>query len=277
MSARDAGQLTHLRLEQLAQTRHAGHAAEVHEVYGLGAVRQHPLDGGDELLRIELRRGRGRGDEGALRAVERAVGDAEGVAGEDAGVRRVHDGVVVQRVPRDVDELERAAAEAHPLAILDHAHARGRDRQQLPVQLLEALAVDRARALDQAAGVDHVRRAARMQHRHGVGELLHQPPRPAGVVQVHVRQQHVVHRRARDAKLGERRQQVGDGSVGAHIDEGRATAILDDVRGGVPGIEVLGIDGADAVRVSIQSRLQGNVDLCAASRMACRECTHRNL
>ena len=116
-----------------------------------------------------------------------------------------------------------------------------------------------------------------MQHRHGVGELLHQPPRPARMVQVHVRQQHVVDRRACDAKFRERRQQVGDGSVGAHIDEGRATAILDDVRGGVPGIEVLGIDGADAVRVSIQSRLQGNVDLCAASRMACRECTHRNL
>src|SRR5207248_3310173 len=49
------------------------------------------------------------------------------------------------------------------------------------------------------------------------------------------------------------------------------------VRGGVPGIEILGIDGADAVRVSIQSRLQGNVDLCAVSRMARRECTHRNL
>src|SRR2546421_6719439 len=75
----------------------------------------------------------------------------------------------------------------------------------------------------------------------------------------------------------ERRQQVGDRIVGAHIDEGRTTAILDDVRGGVSGIEVLGIDGADAVRVSIQSRLQGNVDLCAVSRMARRECTHRNL
>jgi hypothetical protein len=29
----------------------------------------------------------------------------------------------------------------------------------------------------------------------------------------------------------------------------------------VARVEVLGIDGADAVRVSIQSRLQGNVDL----------------
>src|SRR5256886_16390875 len=90
-------------------------------------------------------------------------------------------------------------------------------------------------------------------------------------------QQHIEQLRCDVAKYLGGSTQVGDGSVGAHNDECRTTANLDDVRGGVPGIEVLGVDGADAVRVSVQSRLQGNVDLCAVSRMACRECTHRNL
>ena len=173
----------------------------------------------------------------------------------------VHDRVVVQGVPGRVDELERAAGEAHALTVRNHAHARARNRHQLPVQLLEALAVDRAGTLDQPPGVDHVRRATRMQQRLGVGELAHQPARPSGMVQMHVRQQHEVHRLARDAQFRERGEQVGDGCVRPHIDKGGATGLDDDVRGGVPRVQVLGIDCADAVRVSIQSRLQGNVDL----------------
>ena len=114
---------------------------------------------------------------------------------------------------------------------------------------------------DELRGVDHVGRAARMQHRTGVGELAHQPARPAGMIQMHVRQQHEVDRRARDAQFRERGEQVGDRCVRPHIDKGGATGLDDNVRSDMPRVQVLSIDGADAVRVSIQSRPQGNVDL----------------
>ena len=123
VGAGDAGELAHLGLERLPEACHLGHAAEVHEVHRLRAVAQQALDGGHQLLRIELRRGGGREDEGALRGVERTVGDPEGVAGEDARVRRIDDRVVVQRVTGRVDELERARTELHALPVGNLVHA----------------------------------------------------------------------------------------------------------------------------------------------------------
>src|SRR2546425_989371 len=79
-------------------------------------------DRGDVLIVIELRGGRRRGDESAALGIERAVRDAEGVAAEDAPVRLIHDGVVVQGVSGHVNELERPVAEPHALAVLDRPH-----------------------------------------------------------------------------------------------------------------------------------------------------------
>src|SRR6516165_1502915 len=86
--ARDAGELGDLRLERDSEARHIGHAAEVHQVDGLGAVGEHAIDGGNVLLGIELRRYRRGGDESAVAGVEGTIRDAEGVAAEDAGMRR---------------------------------------------------------------------------------------------------------------------------------------------------------------------------------------------
>src|SRR6516162_3519092 len=61
--ARDAGELGDLRLERDPEARHVRHAAEVHQVNRLGAVGEQPIDGGNVLLGIELRRYRGGGDE----------------------------------------------------------------------------------------------------------------------------------------------------------------------------------------------------------------------
>src|SRR5437667_59903 len=257
---RDARELAHLDLEELAERRDAGHAAEVHEVHRLRAVGQHPVDRGDVLIGMELRGGRRRGDESAALGIERAVRDAEGVAAEDAPVRLIHDGVVVQGVSGHVNELERPLAEPHALAVLDRPHALGGDRHERAVELVQALAVDRAGAGHELRRVDHVRCAARMQQRPRVGELLHQAPRAAGVIEMHVRQQQVVDGFPRNAELREPGEQIRDGRVGPHIDEGRASRVDDDVRGGVPRIQVLAVDGADAVRMSIESHFQGNVD-----------------
>ena len=86
-----------------------------------------------------------------------------------------------------------------------------------------------------------------------VGQLLQQQPGAAGVIQVHVGQEDVVDRAARDAELGERRQQVRHRVVRADVDEGGAPAVHDDVRGGVARVQVLGVDGGDAVRVADRS------------------------
>ena len=90
-------------------------------------------------------------------------------------------------------------------------------------------------------------------------ELAQQRTGPARVVQVHVRQQQVVHRAARDAELIQRRQQIGHGEVGADIDEGGAPAIHDQVCGRVSRVQVLGIDGGDAIGMMIETWLHGNV------------------
>jgi hypothetical protein len=75
------------------------------------------------------------------------------------------------------------------------------------------------------------------------------------VVEVHVREQQVIDRLAGDAELLERAEQIGDLRVRSHIDERRPPVIDDEVCGRVPGIEILGIDSGDAVRVSIECRL----------------------
>src|SRR5262245_25307384 len=134
MRARDGRELTDLLLERGGEAWNAGHAAEVHEIDRLGREAQHAVDGGDVLLGIELRRHGGGCDECAVRGVESAIGDAEGVTAEQAGVRPVYDHVVMLRVTWGVDELERTPAEHDALAIGDRAYALGRDGQQLPVQ-----------------------------------------------------------------------------------------------------------------------------------------------
>src|SRR6516165_4398810 len=122
--ARDAGELGDLRLERSSEARHIRHAAEVHQVDGLGVVGEHAIDGCNVLLGVELRRYRGRGDEGALAGVEGTIGDAEGVAAEDAGVRLIDDHVVMLGMTWRMNELETPAAERDAIAVGNHPDAR---------------------------------------------------------------------------------------------------------------------------------------------------------
>ena len=173
-------------------------------------------------------------------------------------------------MPGRVDQLERARAQGEPLAVLHLVHALGRQGHQLPVQAREAfLAVDELGAGDEFVRVDQVRRAARMQVGARVGQLAQQRARAAGVIQVHVCEQQVVHRRARDLEHLQRLQQVRHREIRADVDEGGAPAVLDQVRGGVSGIQVLRIHGGDAVRVAVQLRFQGNIarSLAVGSRL----------
>ena len=199
-------------------------------------------------------------------AVERAVGDAEGVAREDAGVRRVDDRVMMQGVPGGVDQLEGARAQGDTLAVLNLLHACRRQRHDFPVQAREAfLAVDHLGAGDEFLRIDQVRGAARMQQGARVGQRLQQRAGTAGVIQVHVREEEVVDRGALDAECRERGQQVRHGEVGADVDERGPPAVADQVRRRVPGVQVLGIDGGDTVRVPMEARFNGRCWPCQPS------------
>ena len=153
---------------------------------------------------------------------------------------------MVPGVTGRVDELERAVPERQALAVLDHDHPVRRNRDDLAVQLaVERLAVDLDRARDQPGRVDQVRRAARVQHRAGIRQRLHQLAGPARMIEVHVRQEQVVDLLARDADLVQRREQPGCGRRGAGIDERRAAVIDHEVARREPRTQVEGIDQED--------------------------------
>ena len=96
-----------------------------------------------------------------------------------------------------------------------------------------------------------------MQNRTGLRQLLHEPARPTRVIEMHVGEEHIVDGLTRDTESLQRRQQMRHGIVRPDIDESRVPGVLNDVRGRVTGMEVLGIDGRDAVRVVQQFRAQG--------------------
>ena len=73
----------------------------------------------------------------------------------------------MQRVARRVHAFEGAAGELEALSVLRDGDALARDGLDLAVQAIEEFAVDGARPGDQLGRIDHVRRAARMQHRGG--------------------------------------------------------------------------------------------------------------
>ena len=135
-----------------------------------------------------------------------------------------------------------------PLAVLDYHHPFSRDRHQLAVQLpVQGLAVHGDRAGHQLRGVDHVRRAARVQYRPGVRQRLHHLAGAARMVEVHVGQEQPVHLLAGDAEFVERRQQPRRRRAGAGVDEGRAAVLHHEVAAGEAGAHVERVDQVHAV------------------------------
>src|SRR3569832_1267228 len=95
-------------MEARSEVRGFLEAAVVREIDALRHEREFAFDGGVHRVWIELH-GRGGGkDEWAGRAVEFAIGEAEGGAGEHAAARFVVNAVVMTSVARCVDERQRS-------------------------------------------------------------------------------------------------------------------------------------------------------------------------
>ena len=73
------------------------------------------------------------------------------------------------------------------------------DRQNLAIQTCVGLGtVHSDRGFDELAGIDHVRRTARMQHGLRIRQSLHQLTCTARMIEVHVREEHEVDGRRRE-------------------------------------------------------------------------------
>jgi hypothetical protein len=101
------------------------------------------------------------------------------------------EGVVVHRVPRRVDGDQRAAAHLHPRTVFQHHQPVGRHGRHLAPQRVHALAVEPRGARQQPRGIGQVRPRARVSVHLRARGVAEERPRPARVVQVHVRHQQV--------------------------------------------------------------------------------------
>src|SRR6185295_7065345 len=117
-----------------------------------------------------MHRCRLRKDEFAGRRVELAIRNAKGVTRENRLCLPINNAIVVQSMPRRMDQLELATPECDAHAILALQDALARNRRDLPVKCPEAgFTVDGNAAFNQFRRVDEMTGAARMDHGLRVG------------------------------------------------------------------------------------------------------------
>ena len=130
------------------------------------------------------------------------------------------------RVALGVQGDELAAGKTESVAIVCDVDAICIDRHQSPVDLARAsLAVHGLGACPQLRRVDHVGRAARVQHATGIRQVRQQFAGAAGVVEVHVREKDGLDVAAIQPCAFERIEQERHGVVGAGVHERRAPGL----------------------------------------------------
>ena len=133
---------------------------------------------------------------------------------------------------------------AHPAG----DHARGVDRQEgAVVEAHPLLAVDGRGSGPQPRRLDEVTRPFRVHDEPGSRQLAHDLPRPPGVIEVDVGDDHVVHAIAREAERLEGGEQPGHREGGPDIHEGRAPVLHDEMRGVEEGAHEARVDRVDTV------------------------------
>jgi hypothetical protein len=155
---------------------------------------------------------------------------------------------VVPGVARGVQEAERPASELEREAVrcLDEA---GRvDRHGGPVAPADELLAEDGRGPGpQLRRIDHVPRPAGVHDETGARQPPHDLARSPGVVEVHVGHDHVVHGLGAESSRLERGDQGGRRERRAHVHEGRAAVLDDEVARVEEGPREAGVDRGDAV------------------------------
>jgi hypothetical protein len=186
------------------------------------------------------------------------VAQPEGVTGEPAPRGGVPDAVVVAGMAGGVGEQQLAAGQLHLQAIVCDLGALDVDGQHLAVGAQHFFRpVDRGGAGPQRARVHHVALAAGVHQQRGVGAGLHQLAGAAGVVQVHVGGDHVLHIFGGHTEGLQRGQDAWYARCSAGVDDGGA-ALVNHHEGGVeawPG--EAGVHGVDAQAAGFDERGQG--------------------
>ena len=160
--------------------------------------------------------------------------------------------LVMQRVSRGVQNFELPLPENEPLPFRRRDDSRCVDGQQFAVQTIVDLAsINGDGRFNEFARINHVRRSARMHDCTGIGQGSHQLACATSMIEMDVRQEQPVHRGAIDARFLECRQQSGYGVSGATVDECGSALVDDEVNGIELRHQILGVDGVDAVRVSV--------------------------
>ena len=242
-------------------------SAVVGEIHGLWRVGHELVEAGEPGVGIEGDRG-GRGEQpGAGGGVEFAVGDAEGVAGEEAAAGLVVNAAVVIGVAGRVEEDQGAVGEIEGVAVVrDDDPLLGHGCECAEVTGKGVLAVDRRGAGSEAARVDHVGRALGMDHQAGVGARRHQGAGSAAVVEVDMGRDDEVHMLRGQAQVGDHAEQTRDGVGGARVDEGKPVRGTHQVAGGETVPVEAGLEAIDTlVDVSVRCGCGGHVRVCSDS------------
>jgi len=227
---RERGMRAHEAFQIVGKTGHVAHPTIMRQVESLGGECAHAPERTEKRLGIELRRAGGRENRLSPLHVELPVGKPEAVAGEKMPGVAVLDEDVVARMARGVEKAKLPPGEAEPGALPDLDDSLGRYRNDVAVDAAHRLlAVDRRRRSHEARRIGHMARAARVHREAGARKLRHQRPRPAGVVEMHVRQDDVLHVCRRDAERGERSEHARCGARGAGVHDRRASPLQEEV------------------------------------------------
>ncbi len=243
-----------------AQAPHVADAAEMGEVDRLGLEREQAVNRPVQLRRVELDRCAGREDHRTPVDVQFPVGDAEGVAGEDVAAARVVDADVVTGVPGRVEKAKLASVQADRVALGRFDQPLRGHGNDLAVQPARALfSVHRDRRGEQRRRIDHVSRAPRVHGHARVGQVCQQQARRAGMVQVHMGQDHVVDLLGCDVAGTQRRDHARHRGAVRGVDDRGAPVLDDQVDRGQHRSLVAGVDRADPV-VVVEDRARRRVD-----------------
>ncbi len=193
MRASDVDHRIDLHMQVVSKFRYLGDAAEVSKKHLRRLESDHAIDRRMQRVRLELNRRRCGQNERTLIGVEFAIRESERVAGKKTSTLFVINRHVMPCVAGCVDTQQFSSGEIDDVVVAGRVDTRGIDRHQRAVAALDFfLAVNGRRAGDELARVDHVPSTARMNDGAGVRQFLHQRTGAAGVIEMHVRENHVI-------------------------------------------------------------------------------------